>query len=110
MVAGQRSGRYSKTLNKSEIRGAFGGGTSKFADMLIVNNILEKGLPRKILMTSDGIHDVLDIDEMEDIVTDENMISRDKVNRLASLAVEKGSQDDCTVALIETEENMENEY
>lgn len=92
--------------NKSEIRGAFGGGTSKFADTLIVNNIFEKGFPRKILMTSDGIHDVLDIDEIEDIVTDESMISKDKVNRLVSLAVEKGSQDDCTAVLIETGEDI----
>ncbi|MBD5468835.1 MAG: serine/threonine-protein phosphatase [Lachnospiraceae bacterium] len=91
--------------NKSEIRGAFGGGTSKFANTLIVEEVFERGLPGKILMTSDGIHDVVDIDTIEDIVTNDNLVSKDKVQQLISLAVENGSTDDCSAVLIEMSEN-----
>lgn len=88
--------------NKSEIRGAFGGGTSKFADTLIVKNVFERGIPGKILMTSDGIHDVLSVDEIEEIVTDNALSSENKVNQLISSALEKGTMDDCTAIFIET--------
>ncbi len=87
--------------NKSEIRGAFGGGTSKQADKLIVDRVFERGIPQVILITSDGIHDILEIDDMEEIVSDRKKTSEEKVESLVELAVKKGSLDDCTVILIE---------
>lgn len=87
--------------NKSEIRGAFGGGTNKFSNILVTKKIFERGIPRKILLTSDGVHDVLEIDEMEDIVADISRTDIEKVNMLVDSAVRKGSEDDCTAILIE---------
>lgn len=90
-----------ENCNKSEIRGAFGGGNAKFADTLIVEDVFERGFPSIVLMTSDGIHDVLDIDEIEDIVANMDLSSTDKVIKLVDMAIEKGSMDDCTAVLIE---------
>lgn len=87
--------------NKSEIRGAFGGGTTKFSDTLVVKRIFERGTPTKILVTSDGVHDSLDIDDIEDIVTNDSFSSVEKINKLIDSAVSKGSEDDCTAVLIE---------
>lgn len=90
-----------ENCNKSEIRGAFGGGNSKYADLLVVENVFERGLPPLILLTSDGIHDSLDIDEMEDIVVAEGVSSVEKINKLIDTAISKGSLDDCTAILVE---------
>lgn len=91
-----------KHCNKSEIRGAFGGGNSKYTDTLVVRNIFERGKPKVILLTSDGIHDNIDIEQMEDIIANNALSSKEKVRLLISSAVAKGSQDDCTVVLIES--------
>lgn len=90
-----------ENCNKSEIRGAFGGGTAKFVETLVVDNVFERGLPTTILMTSDGVHDVLEIDEIEDIVASDSCSSIEKINMLIDSAVSKGSEDDCTAILIE---------
>ncbi len=90
-----------ENCNKSEIRGAFGGGTTKYVETLVVENIFERGLPTKILMTSDGIHDVLNIDEIEENIANENYSSMEKIKRLIESAVSKGSKDDCTAMLVE---------
>ena len=87
--------------NRNEIRGAFGGGSSKYVDLLSVDNVFEKGLPPLILLTSDGIHDSLDIDEIEDIVAEAGLSSKEKVNKMIDTAVGKGTQDDCTVILVQ---------
>ena len=89
--------------NKSEIRGAFGGGNTKFADSLVIGSVFERGVPSKVLLTSDGVHDTLDIDEIEDILSNDELSSVEKINLLIDSAVVKGSEDDCTAILIETE-------
>ena len=91
-----------ENCNKSEIRGAFGGGTPKQADKLTVERVFERVIPQVILMTSDGIHDVLELDDMEEIVSDRQKTSEEKLESLVELAVKKGSLDDCTAVLIES--------
>lgn len=90
-----------ENCNKSEIRGAFGGGNAKFVETLVVNNIFERGIPTKVLMTSDGVHDILNIDDIEDIITCDSVSSMEKINMLIEAAINKGSEDDCTAVLIE---------
>ena len=90
-----------KHCNMSEIRGAFGGGDAKFSNTLVVKNIFERGTPTKILLTSDGVHDVLEIDEIEDIMARDYYSSMEKIDMLIDSAVSKGSEDDCTAILIE---------
>lgn len=91
-----------ENCNRSEIRGAFGGGTHKYVEHLMVKRIFERGLPRAVLLTSDGIHDSLDLDEIEDIISDDKNAS-EKVSELVRMAAKKGAQDDCTAVLIEIE-------
>lgn len=94
--------KAAEACNKSEIRGALGGGNKKYVDAMEVNEIFERVIPKMILLTSDGIHDFLTVDEIEDILTNDNYSSKEIVKRLVSSAVEKGSTDDCTVLLIYT--------
>jgi protein phosphatase len=89
-----------EVCNKSEIRGALGGGNKKFIDTLVVEEVFERGIPKMILLTSDGIHDVLNIDEIEDIVTD-SIQPEEKIGKLIHTAIDKGSEDDCTAVIIE---------
>lgn len=93
--------KVAEQCNKSEIRGAFGGANTKFAEKLVVKKIFERRLPTKILLTSDGIHDILDIDEIENIISNDSCTSSEKINKLIEAAVSKGSEDDCTAILIE---------
>lgn len=98
MMTGNR--QAAKECNKCEIRGAFGGGSDRFIDTLVVEEIFERGIPNTILLTSDGIHDALNVDEMEDIAAS-NPDPAAKVDKLISRAVEKGSRDDCTAVLVQ---------
>lgn len=97
------TGNYeaAEACSKSEIRGAFGGGDTKYLDTLVVEEVFERGIPGMILLTTDGIHDVLDIDEIEEAASSELNPAR-KADRLIAMAREKGSQDDCTVVFVKT--------
>ena len=53
------------------------------------------------MVTTDGVHDSLDIDDIEDIVTNDSFSPMEKINKLIDSAVSKGSEDDCTAVLIE---------
>ena len=88
--------------NKNEIRGAFGGGDEKYIRLLTIKKIFERGWPPCVLMTSDGIHDVLEIDLIEEVVREDDKPGLDKVIRLVEEAVKQGSTDDCTAIIIET--------
>jgi len=88
-----------EACNKSEILSAFGGGSSNYVSKLSVEEIFEKGIPDIVIITSDGIHDYISEDMMEEII-----IANDRegiVNKLISHAVNNGSCDDCTVVIIE---------
>lgn len=89
-----------EVCNKNEIRGAFGGGNEKFIEPLEVSPVFERGLPAKILMTSDGVHEYLSADEMEDILRGNS--SRDAAEIMIQKAVAAGSEDDCTVIIVDT--------
>jgi protein phosphatase len=80
--------------NKSEIVSCFGGGTNKLfsPDSKIVTF-------RKILMTSDGIHDYVDIDSMEDIICSEKS-NAEKCNEILNIASDNGSCDDMSIIFV----------
>ena len=91
-----------QTCNKSEIRCAFGGGKADYLKELVVKRIFEKALPQRLLFTTDGIHDYLSSDEMEEIMN-EPITAKEKIRLLVDTAVRKGSPDDCSAILIENE-------
>lgn len=79
--------------NKSELVSCFGGGTNRFfspdSEIVTVN---------KILMTSDGIHDHVDIDRMEEIICSGKSCP-EKCDELMQAALENGSCDDMSIVL-----------
>ena len=95
------NGNYdaAENCNKSEILSAFGGGKCNYIERMYVEEIFSKAIPSKMLLTSDGIHDYLDEDELEEIITEDDSIK--VVNKLVTKALQNGSCDDCTVVIIE---------
>ena len=55
----------------------------------------------RLLLTSDGVHEILSLDEMEDIIAKESDNLLEAVKLLVKNAQENGSNDDCTAVIIE---------
>lgn len=87
------------SCNRSEIMGCFGGGSPEYGNRITVHHVFENGLPSSFLLTSDGIHDYVDIDDMESIV---NSLESDDIiiQSLFDKALKNGSIDDKTVMII----------
>ena len=56
-----------------------------------------------LLLTSDGVHEYVDVDSLEAIVNGEDSYS-DKCNQILLAAESAGSDDDMTVVIISLEE------
>lgn len=80
---------------KSEITACFGGGNSSLFQIKI-NSIENLNAP--FMITSDGIHDYISVDQMEDIL-EEFGISEKTCETLLTIARENGSKDDRSVIL-----------
>lgn len=85
-----------EACNKNEITNCFGGGNSVLLSKLYVSEIGEFS---QMVLTSDGIHEYVDIDLMEDILNDD-LSGAEKCNRIVDAAIAAGSDDDMTVILI----------
>ena len=57
-----------EACNKNEIMGCFGGGNSAYVESLVVNRIENRTNAKTFLLTSDGIHEFVDIDDMEELL------------------------------------------
>lgn len=80
--------------NKSELVSCFGGGTNRVFDPESeITNV------RKAVMTSDGIHDYVDIDIMEDIVCSEKS-NAEKCDDIFNIALNSGSCDDMSIVIV----------
>lgn len=97
-----RQGNYeaAEMCNKSEIISCFGGGDNDLLKMLSVETILMESIPNTLIMTSDGIHDYVDIDTFEEILCEPIPI-KERVIKLWKKAQELGSNDDCSVLIME---------
>ena len=85
--------------NKSEITSCFGGGDNNLLKFLTVETLLMDEIPDIFVITSDGIHDYIDIDTFEDILNDQ-ISDKEKTEKLLKAARENGSCDDCSVIII----------
>lgn len=83
---------------KNEITSCFGGGKTDFFKATVFP--LDCDSHRQLLLTCDGIHDVLSVDEIEDVVASSEEDWENAVNRLVLTAKENGSTDDCTAVII----------
>lgn len=86
--------------NKSEITSCFGGGDVSLLKGLSIDTLLLEELPKVLVLTTDGIHDYLDIDTLEAIITEPISIE-ERMKKIWKAAKENGSCDDCSIIIIE---------
>lgn len=96
-------GRFdeAEACNKNEITSCFGGGNSSLISKLYVSEI---PYFNKILLTSDGVHEYVDIDSLEDILNNTMLSNQEKCEHIIDAALAAGSEDDITVALLHRKE------
>lgn len=96
LTTGQLSPEEAESFDrKNEITACFGGGTAHLFQIKC-NTIDPLSLP--FMMTSDGIHDYISIDLMEDIIA-RNGITVSACEAMIATARSAGSQDDVSVVL-----------
>lgn len=96
LATGQLSAEDAKSFErKNEITACFGGGSS---DLFKVKVSHIEPLAAPIMITSDGIHDYLSVDQMEDII-EEHGLSENACIELIKVARNNGSVDDASVVL-----------
>ena len=82
--------------NKSEITNCFGGGDPALLSRVSVCDLPPFSL---LLLTSDGVHEYVDIDELEEILRG-NSTFAEKCKLILERAIETGSEDDMTVVIV----------
>lgn len=82
--------------NRNEITNCFGGGMAYLLSKLYVSEI---GDFSQMILTSDGVHEYVDIDLLEDILNEDSS-GEDKCNYILDAALAGGSEDDMTAILI----------
>lgn len=82
--------------NKCEITNCFGGNNPDLLAKLLITECQRFSLA---LLTSDGVHEYVDIDSLEDIVSGEGSLA-DKCEEIIQRAIKAGSEDDLTVVII----------
>lgn len=94
-------GQYeaAETCKKNEINCCIGGGSQRYADRLVIEKIFDDCFPDTLLLTSDGIHDFVSIDCMEEALLTSNSDS-DVTQIITDLARKNGSTDDTTIIIL----------
>lgn len=82
--------------NKSEITNCFGGNNPALLSKLFISDCQQFSLA---LLTSDGVHEYVDLDSLEEIVTGEGPLS-DKCDEIVQRAIDAGSEDDLSAVII----------
>ena len=92
---GQLSAEEAESFDKkNEIIACFGGGTS----ILFKAKVFAADIASPIMLTSDGIHDYLSADDLEDII-DEYGVSLQACEKMIEAARRNGSTDDASVII-----------
>lgn len=85
--------------NKNEITHCLGGGNSQYGSAVCVKEHDALNVYKRLLLTTDGIHDYVSIDELEDFMSGE--VSEVTMQMLADKANANGSSDDKTLIVID---------
>ncbi len=89
-----------EVCNKNEITNCFGGGDSNLLSKLYISEIQPFSL---MVLTSDGVHEHIDIDTLEDMLCREGPYD-EKCQEILSKAIENGSEDDLSIVILCPEE------
>lgn len=84
---------------RNEITACFGGNSGSLLRMKLIP--LDTAKQTLYLLTCDGIHESLPVDDMEDIIAECDGDWPTAVNRLVKEAKSRGSTDDCTAVIID---------
>ena len=84
---------------KNEITACFGGGKASLLNASFIP--LDTEAHRQLLFTCDGVHDILTVDDIEDIVSAADGNWAKAVHDLVSSAKGAGSTDDCSAAIVD---------
>ena len=82
--------------NKNEITSCFGGGNPALFGRVYVADCQQFSLA---LLTSDGIHEYVDLDTLEEIIAEDGSYA-EKCEEIVCRAIEAGSQDDLSVVVV----------
>ena len=85
--------------DNSEITCCFGGGEASLLNNMELNQVFQGGLPNLLFLTSDGIHDYIDIDRLEELLLtdqDDSII----VQSVIAEAEKNESRDDKTIIIL----------
>ncbi|MBQ3164932.1 MAG: serine/threonine-protein phosphatase [Lachnospiraceae bacterium] len=85
--------------NKNEITHCLGGGSTQYGSAICVKEHDTLNAYKRLLLTTDGIHEYVSIDELEDFMSGE--VSEITMQMLADKAKGKGSLDDQTIIVID---------
>lgn len=101
----KKTGRIeeAKACNKNEITNCFGGGRASLLSRLYVSELEDFS---QMILTSDGVHEYVEIDLLEDILNSD-FSGEDKCKYILDAALAAGSEDDMTVILICMKEREE---
>lgn len=89
-----------EACNKNEITNCFGGAKEALLSKLVVADLPSFSL---MVLTSDGVHEYVDLDTLEDILTGKGGYG-DKCEDILDEAAKNGSEDDMTIVVIVPEE------
>ncbi len=85
--------------NKNEITHCLGGGNTQYGSAVCVKEQDMLNAYKRLLLTTDGTHEYVSIDELEDFMSGE--VSEITMQMLADKAKGKGSSDDQTIIVID---------
>ena len=85
--------------NKNEITHCLGGGNIQYGSVVCVKENNTLNLYKRLLLTTDGIHEYVSSDELEDFASGE--VSEITMQMLSDKASENGSSDDKTLIVID---------
>lgn len=88
--------------NKSEIRGAMGGGQKEYMSILVTERVFERRIPATLLLTTDGVHEYVSQDDLEETLSKEQPALA-CAKELCALALTAHSDDDRSAVMIQTE-------
>lgn len=100
---GKLSKKEAETYHRrNEITACFGGGNPSLINSLVFeerNEALSNA--KRIVLTSDGVHEYVSIDEMEDILNGESISPLQACEEIINIAKTNGSNDDKSIVIID---------
>lgn len=100
---GKLSKKDAETYDRrNEITACFGGGNPALINSLVFEESNEAlSNAKRIVLTSDGVHEYVSIDELEDVLNNESLEPLIMCNEILNIAKANGSTDDKSLVIID---------